>query len=564
MRRVALLLLGIVTTTWLQFEFFPGHTYLQGESQTYLPILERLDAPGYLSRDLVATHPDVAYTIYDEVTLLLHEAGRMKFKNSLEAQQLFCRAAGIAGVLLLALSTGIGDLPAFLIAMFVNLGATLGGPALLLIDPEPVPRAFAFGLILLAAGLLVEEKPLLAGLTGGIALLYHPVIAAPLWGVVLIAFAFDARLRRLFRPALTILLIFILLLANLAQLQPGVVESEALLGRIAAPIAELQQYRTPYVWVSLWSPADLWNSLAIYVCGVWATTRIWQSLNRPLRLFLIALPLAGVLSVAASYLALERLQWYQVPRLQPAQTLLFTVALSSLACGVAGARAAAAGKKWEATLWFSIVFALPVNTRIFDLLRVNSAAHLREFMLCVTLALAAGVTLTQWRRNRWRQISLLVSVSAVFLLHMFNHTGAAREMDQKPLLQLADWAETGTWGSSMFLFPDAGRDLYPGTFRAASRRALWVDWSSGSLVDSFDTIAAQWWERWPQTMESSFSPQRLEKMLSLPIDYYVLKRSNQLKQVRPVFQNREFVVYDAEDLRRAPNPLRFAASHAGS
>jgi hypothetical protein len=90
MRRVLLLSLGIAAVTWWQFEFFPGHTYLQSGTQIYVPILERLDSPGYLSRDLVATHPIVTYTIYDEATLFLREAGGFDFKTALTIQQVIC------------------------------------------------------------------------------------------------------------------------------------------------------------------------------------------------------------------------------------------------------------------------------------------------------------------------------------------------------------------------------------------------------------------------------------------------------------------------------------------
>jgi len=201
---------------------------------------------------------------------------------------------------------------------------------------------------------------------------------------------------------------------------------------------------------------------------------------------------------------------------------------------------------------------VPINASIFDLLRVNSAPHLLELALCLTLALATAITLTKWRRSRWRLLSLLVPVAAVLLVSRLPQSGGIQKMNSQALVQLADWAETGTWGSSMFLFPDAGRELYPGTFRAASRRALWVDWSSGALVDSFDSVAGLWWERWEQTMEGGFSPERLQRLLSLPIDYYVLKRANRFEQVRPVFENREFIVYDAADLRRTSVPLRLA------
>src|ERR1700761_4555745 len=98
MRRAFLLLLCTAAITWLEFQVFPGHTYLKGDTQLLLPILERLDSPGFLSRDLVATHPHLTYTIYDEATLFLHEAGRLDFKTALTAQQLLYRFAAVLGV----------------------------------------------------------------------------------------------------------------------------------------------------------------------------------------------------------------------------------------------------------------------------------------------------------------------------------------------------------------------------------------------------------------------------------------------------------------------------------
>lgn len=563
MRRVALLLLGVVAVTGLEFEVFPGHSYLQADSQTYLPMLERLDAPGYLSRDLVATHPDVAYTIYDEVTLFLHEAGRLRFETALEAQQLFCRAAAVTGVLLLALSMGVGDLFALLLAAFVNLGAVLWAPTLVLMDPEPVPRAFAFALMLLAAGLLAHEKPLLAGFAGGTALIYDPVIVAPFWFAAAIAFACDARLRRLLRPALTILVIFILLLANLAQLQPGIVESGALLRTLTAQAAAVQQYRIPEVWVTLWPPGAIWSDLEIYVCGLWATARIWPTLTRTMQWLTLTLPLIGILSIPASYIALDKLRWSIVPQLFPTQALLYTAAFSSLLCGTAGAHAIREGRKGEARLWFLVMFALPVNSRLLDLLRVGNATHLFELGVCVALAAALAYAIPV-SGSRWRYAALLIPLVAVLALAKLSQARAGESINAKPVLQLADWAERSTWGSSMFLFPDAGRDLYPGMFRAASRRAVWVDWSSGALVDGVESVTREWWARWNQSMASPFSPERLGEMLALPVDYYVLKKSNRLVDVRPAFENREFVVYDAADLRRAALPLHLAAAHRGA
>jgi hypothetical protein len=121
---------------------------------------------------------------------------------------------------------------------------------------------------------------------------------------------------------------------------------------------------------------------------------------------------------------------------------------------------------------------------------------------------------------------------------------------------LAEWAASGTWGSSVFLFADAGRAAYPGVFRAQSRHALWADWKSAQAVAFSETAAARWQERWDRTMANGFSPERLESLLPLPIDYYVLRRQNQLAAAPYVFANHDFVVYDAQDLRNAAKPLR--------
>lgn len=564
MRRALLLCAGIVSVTWLGFDVFPGHTYLQSETQVYVPMLERLDAPGYLSRDLIATHPHLTYTIYDEVALFVRAVTGLSFETVLIGQQVLYRGAGVLGIFLLAQAIGLDNLLAFLVAALLNLGAALTGPEVRLVEYEPVPRAFATGLVLLAMGLLAKEKPLLAGLAGGLAVLYDPVTSAPFWIVVLAALLFDRRLRPLLRPAATVLLIFVLLLANLAQLQPGVLEPQIFFGRVSANIATLQRYRASHAWVSLWAGRDIWQYLVICICGLWATARIWPALNRQIRWFFVLLPLLGIISLPASYLLLEQLRWSLMPQARPAQGLLFTVATASLACSVAGIRAALQRRNWEALSWFMLVFALPIKVRVLDLLRLSDRENLIQLALCIALAGLLAALMTQFSSKKLRPIALGVPVLAIFAAPTIGRVSNYSKIDKEPIAEVADWAERNTWGSSMFLFPDAGHDLYPGMFRAQSRRAVWVDWESGSLINYFESFAEDWWEQWQQTMEGSFSPQRLQGMLSLPVDYYVLKRGNDLADPKPVFGNREFVVYDSGDLRRLATPLRLARSQAGS
>ena len=557
MRRALLLLLAVIATTWLEYQFFPGHTYLEADTQLYVPMLERLDSPGFLSRDLVATHPNVSYTIYDELTLFLHEAGHVDFQAALVGQQLVYRAAAIFGIFLLALSTGLPDLLAFAVAFLVNLGAALPGPAISVVEAEPVPHAFAFGLILLAAGLMTREKPLLAGLAAGFALVYDAPIAAAFWAIAIVAVLFDARLRHLFRPPLTIFIVFMLLLANLAQLQPGVVESQNFLGHISEAFAALQKDRTRFVWVSLWARQELWHYAAMLVIGLWATARTWRTLNRQARWFFLALPLFGILSVPLSDLLLDHLRWSFIPQIQPARTLLYTAVFTVTACAIAGSQALTSRRFREACFWFFVVCALPLNARLLDLLKLTHWTVVAQFALASLLASALVVLFRILQNSRLKPLILLVPVAAIFAMPRVEFVKAPK-FDRPAVNELANWAERNTWGSSMFLFPDAGRALYPGVFRAESRRALWADWNSGCLVPYFESFAADWLSRWQDTMQDRFSPQRLQRMLSLPIDYYALRGANRLRDIKPVFQNRDFVVYDANDLRNA-NSLRLAA-----
>src|SRR3982751_1066878 len=223
MRRALFIFLGLVFITYLEFCYFPGHSYLQGDTQVFVPMLERLDAPGFLSRDPVAVSPHLTYTIYDEATLFLHRLTKHSFEVVLLAQLLLRHAAALLGIFLLILSTGLNAVYALPLSALINIGAALPGIDELLIGREPVPHVLAFGFTLLALGALAHEKPLLAGFAGGIALAYHAPIAALFWLLVLGLF-FDRKLRYLVRPMLPIFVVFTLLLANLAQLQPGVVE----------------------------------------------------------------------------------------------------------------------------------------------------------------------------------------------------------------------------------------------------------------------------------------------------------------------------------------------------
>jgi hypothetical protein len=93
-------------------------------------------------------------------------------------------------------------------------------------------------------------------------------------------------------------------------------------------------------------------------------------------------------------------------------------------------------------------------------------------------------------------------------------------------------------------------------FRALSRRSLWADWQSGLIADTSEQAGQEWWSRWQAVMAAPYSTERLQGMLPLPIDYYVLRRSNRLSNIKPVFSNSMYVAYDAQELRDTHGALR--------
>jgi hypothetical protein len=257
-----------------------------------------------------------------------------------------------------------------------------------------------------------------------------------------------------------------------------------------------------------------------------------------------------------SYLLLDVGHFAWAARLQPARMLLFTVASSALLFGLAGMRAILLRSGWEALGWFSLLFVLPVSSGLFDFLRAPNSRQFGQFAVAFALAALLTGLLLRFAFGSARFLTLAAPALASLALTQVPGLRPPPIPFRESIDKMAEWADGGTWGSSIFLFADAERAGYPSVFRAESRHGLWADWKSAQGVAFSETAAARWQERWDQTMTNGFSPERLKSFLALPIDYYVLRRQNQLANAPSVFMNRDFVVYDALDLRNASKPLR--------
>lgn len=509
---------AVAALALLTYFQFPGHTYLQQDSQIYLPILENLRDPSVLRNDILAQHPHVAFTLYDETALLLRKITGLRFHEVLAGQQIVTRALGIWGLYLMAAALGLPTVPALLVAAICSLGAVISGPSVLTFEYEPTPRAFAVPLLWCAMGLAVNRRYRAAGIAGAVAMLYHPPTAIPFW----ILFLIILHARKAYSGLLPLAgAVPVLLLA--AQLQGGTAQ---FLEKLTPFGTQLQQMRASYAWVSTWPASTMLHHLICFGIIVLALARLYEA-SFELRVFCFGLPLMGLLSMPLSWLLLERMGWALVPQYQPMRTLLFVTLVLQFAASAAGLRAAAHKRPVEAAIWFALAYLVPVQSQWTQPLAVQK--------LALVLVLAGATVLA-------RQYAPAVVLAAFFAIPTLGGVVNYPHLHTPELAQLSGWALASTPRDSVFLFPDAGRGLYPGIFRADALRAVYVDWKGGGQVNFAREFGETWWFRWQQTVAGKFKPADLSKYPALGIQYVVLQAKNRVSRT-PVFENSEYVAY---------------------
>lgn len=541
---------SILALTLIGFFRFPGHTFLQSDTQVYMPILEHFWDPSVLGRDLLAQQPHVSFTIYDETALGLRHLTGLSFREVLELEQILFRALGILGVFLLATALQLSTRAALLVTAIFSLGATILGPTVLLFEYEPVPRGFAIPLLFLALGLAAHGRDLGAGLAAAVAFLYHPPSVYPFWIVYFCLTLWPSKPAVMSRRiwGLAPILGGVLVLFLLSRLQTGAGELQAFFSRIDPALEKLQRLRNPYVWVSIWG--TIWAGHYIFLClvALAAFWRVRKSASQDLRFFLVGLPLIGLASLPASYWLLEQLKWSLVPQIQPTRALLFVSALALVLAAVAAVKASEQGRYFECLLWFLPAFAIPIQARVSQVLLPDLSNPLIRRRALLILFLAACATLALWaerRKFRWFAPALcgLAALLPFLLIPGCGQVKNYPDLHNPELQALSAWARSSTPKDAVFLFPDAGQELSPGIFRAEALRAVYTDWKAGGQVNFLKVFARQWWPRWQQTMAGKFQPQKVDSFAALGIDYVVVRPSNRLPGRTPVFENSRFLVY---------------------
>ena len=90
--------------------------------------------------------------------------------------------------------------------------------------------------------------------------------------------------------------------------------------------------------------------------------RIGRSVPPALRICPAGLPLAGRLSVPASYLVLEKLKWELLPQVQPMRAALFAMAMAQFSAAAA-AIVAAQSRYVEALAWFAVGYPIAMHVQ---------------------------------------------------------------------------------------------------------------------------------------------------------------------------------------------------------
>ena len=532
---------ALAALTLLGFFFFPGHTFLQSDTQIYMPMLERMWDPSALSRDLIATRPHMDYTIYDETVLVARRILGLEFRTTLVAEQLLFRFLGLCGIYLIARSLRFSRPVAVWVAAMLALGATILGPAVLIWEYEPVPRGFAVSLLFLAIGFVAHDEAVAAGFVGAVAFLYHPPTVYPFWIAYLLLTLMpdDPRKMRSRQMGLIPPLAAIAILLLLAKFRHGESEPQVFLARLDAATEALQRLRAPYNWVSAWGARVYFQYLLLAALVAGSLYRLRRYLTESLTIFAVCMTVIGLLSMLASVILLEGFKWALIPQFQPARAVLFIEAFAAIGAALSAALAHQEKKNLESFGWLCAAFAIPIQTNLVELLWPFG-----DPILGWRLAIAAGLgvaTLLVFRIRK--EAAAAVACAAMFVIPHYGAVVNYPRIHSAELEQLSHWAGASTPPGAVFHFPDAGRSLTPGIFRAESMRAIFVDWKSGGQVNYMKSLGEEWWRRWQATLGAGYKPAPMESYAALGADYVVLQAQNKIAGVQPVMENSAYIVY---------------------
>ncbi len=538
---------SLIAINCLGYFVFPGHSYLGSDTQIYLPMLERIWDPSLLGKDLIAVNPHVSYTIYDELAVFTRTVTGMGFDRVLPAIHFLFRLAGIYGIFLIFKAWAFHSIPSLFGTAIFALGSFVHGPSVMIWELEPVPRSMALPLLWLAIGWIANDRPRLGAAAAGLALLIHAPTVWPVWLMIALLVLFppvSAVWNRNRWIVAAILIASLVLLFVLSRLQPGEREKQQFFLHLDANLESLQRLRASYNWIELWIALWWKKYLLLFVVSLYSASKLKVLAPPVLRRFHIGLTLIGAASLMLSYLTLEAGKWAIGSQLQFGRALLFVMAWAVLGATAAAIRATQKRQVLSALAWFFLAYAVPTHAQTLEMYLPWSASGpmAKKVALTLALALVAAATL------RWVKGHLAVPALLALAAGPFWAIPYVTQAPPPPVLLTSELKNLATWArqtdeESVFHFPDAGKDLYPGAFRAESLRAIYVDWKSGGQVNFHKGLADEWWTRWSSTLAKPYIAQPLQSYELLGVDYIVLRSKNRLVGSNPAFENSAYLVY---------------------
>ena len=526
--------LAVITLTLLSIFVFPGRTILQADTQIYIPILEHIADPTLLTNDIMAVRPHVSFTLYDEAALVLRAGTGLSFEQILAGQQIIYRAVAVLGLYLLGTAAGLAPALSWLFAALISLGGAIIGPAVLIVEYEPVPRGFALPFLILSLAMVASSRWYAAATSATLAFAFHPPTALAYCGVL----GFVLLWNRVF-GAIAVLASGPLVLLFSVMLQAPI-EKAPLFGTIDPVWESLQRMRAAYNWVSLWVGQWMWLYVALWAVGWAAWWRVRHRFNRETNLILVTMPAIGMLSVPLSYLLLERMKLVIAPQFQPGRYLLFVSLFAMILAVIAGIYAAQQKRNLEALAF--LIVPIAVSASEWDTAKLLDGRAVVVFGLAVLVIVAAANASRRW-------LVALASVVPFFALPYVGGVQNYAPLHTTELDDLAQWARENTPKEALFQFGDAERRPEPGVFRARAKRALYIDWKAGGQVNFMRPFAMLWAERW----EAMKRLRPIEEYRMRRIDYLVLRKTNPISGMRPVYENPQWLVYD---LRNSSTSVR--------
>lgn len=498
---------------------FPGRSYLQSDTQIYIPLFEHLRDASLLQRDLLLEGAHLSYTIYDEVTLGLNRVTRLDFEWILLGQQVWFRFLGVVGAFLLARACGLGEWASWVVSGVLWMGAFVYGPAIITTEYEPVPRGYAVGLAVFALGARgAGWSPWLAGTALGVAVLYH---APAVWPILLVTLLLrDWKVLGPVGGAAVLLLLA-------GKMQAGVVQAQPFFSVVSEAHRKIQMMRAPYNWLELWLPRYFWTFVLTGGMAVLAERRLRESLPQAVRAYFRWLPWIGVATIPLSYVLLERMGWALFPQLQPMRAMLYC----HLFCQWLGAIVAMQEmreRRWvRAALWLLLPLSLAFRG---DLLLFNEAKVLSQMVLTAALFVVCWLATQSYARR------LAPALLLVPFLFAWKGDGAPPKLETADLRATAQWARSQSDKNAMFFFPDLGRKPEPGIFRARAARAVYACWKQGGQVNYFEGYAQKWHERWTNLLAKGHAAMDYEDLRRRGIDYLVLTKEQPKENLPEVYR----------------------------